>query len=249
MLSSERLPWLPGRSCHRHGSPPVGTSRPEHRDLRAVAADRVKLHGKRGGRVRNNHAACRFGCLAVRECVGPVLPPPQWQAAMRSGLSGGPVCQDMIDVGTHSRGTKEKCAAALVDRLLKQGTDAVVQGRVGRRDGEHIDVLVTHPCAVWPPPVDGVGKHPVIRLGANVLQGRAILGPPIGDRIRSKAAAVVMALGDMGQGSARIVGEHREHRDWPSLCHQRRQAGSRRDNRVVKVRRYGKDRPVHAKER
>jgi hypothetical protein len=89
----------------------------------------------------------------------------------------------------------------------------------------------------------------VIRPGADAAQRRAILRAPAGGRIGPKAAAIVMALGDMRQDPARIAGEHREHGDRPSLRHYRRQAGSRSDNRVVEVRRYGKDRPVHAEER
>ncbi len=249
MLSSEHLPWLPGWASHRHGRPPVGISRPEHWDLRTVAADRVKLRGQRGGRVRDNHAACRFGCLAVQGCIGLICPPPQRQAPTLSGVTGGPVCQDMIDVGPHSRRTKEKRAASLVDRLLKQAEDAGVQGRVGRRNGEHIDVLVAHPCAVWATPVDGVAEHPVTWPGTDAAQGRAILRTPVCGCIGSEAAAVVMALGDIRQDLVRIAGEYREHGDRPSLRYQRGQAGADRDNRVVKVRRYRKNRPVHAEER
>lgn len=249
MLSSESLPWLPCRSGHRNSRTPVGISRPEHGNLRTVAANGVKLHGQRNGRVRDNHAACRFGCRAIQGCIGLVSPAPQRQAATRSGLPGSPVRQDMIDVGPHSRRTKEKRAATLVDRLLKQSKDAGVQGRIDRRNGEHVDVLVAHPCAVRATPVNGVAEHPVIWPSTDAAQSRAILRTPVCGRIDPEAAAVVMALGDIRQDPVRIAGEYREHGDRPSLRHQRGQAGADRDNRVIEVWRYRKNRPVHAEER
>jgi hypothetical protein len=249
VLSSESLSWLPSRPGRRNSSLPVGISRPEHGNLRTVAANRVKLHGQRNGRVRDNHAACCFGCRAVQGCIGLVSPPPQRQAATRGGLPGSPVCQDMIDVGPHPRRTKEKRAATVVDHLLKQPEDAGIQGRIGRRNGEHIDVLVAHPCAVRTTPVNGVSEHPVIWPGTDAAQSRAILRTPVCGRIGPEAAAVVMALGDIRQDPVRIAGEYRKHGDRPSLRHQRSQAGAGRDNRVIEVRRYRKNRPVHAEER
>jgi hypothetical protein len=88
----------------------------------------------------------------------------------------------------------------------------------------------------------------VTRAGADTPEGCAVLSPPDGDRVAPEAAAVMMALSDRRQSLVRIAGEHCEHGDRPSFRCQRRQAGSRGNNRVIEMRRYGKDRPVRAKE-
>ncbi len=238
----ELLAGLPGGTRRGQQPPPVGSSGPEHRDLRGVAADRRELGGQRARRVRDEDAAGVLRDRSGRQGVRLVAPPSRRHEPLPGAARHSPGDEHVVHMAADPRGAQEQPAPRLLKGLTHQLGDRVVQRGIGRRRVEQLPLLGADSSPVGPPAVDRVGQSAVPRVRTEPGQRGAVLCSATLHSVHPQTAACVVPFGDRRQRRAGVACEDGEHRDGATRRHERSERGTGGQYGVVEVGRYSQDR-------